>query len=63
MDRKLLFFAIMSMPSLAQAQEGTTDVEGVVATSDTWYGSPWIWIVGAAMFIILLVALTKGKRD
>jgi hypothetical protein len=63
MAKKLLFFAMMLMTSLAQAQEGTSDVEGGIATNDTWYGSPWLWIVGAAMFIILLVALTKGKRD
>jgi hypothetical protein len=26
----------------------------------TWYTSPWVWIVGAAVFILLLVALTRG---
>lgn len=27
----------------------------------TWYTSPWVWIVGAAVFILLLVALTRGS--
>ena len=25
-----------------------------------WYASPWVWVVGAAVFILLLVALTRG---
>jgi ABC-type Fe3+-siderophore transport system permease subunit len=28
-----------------------------------WYTQPWVWIVGAAVFILLLVALTRGRRD
>ena len=33
--------------------------------SDTWYTSPWVWVVGAAVFILLLVALlsNRGGRD
>ena len=27
-----------------------------------WYASPWVWVVGAAVFILLLVALTRGGR-
>lgn len=31
---------------------------------DTWYTSPWVWIVGAAVFILLLVALLSNRgRD
>lgn len=26
-----------------------------------WYASPWIWVVGAAIFILLLVALSRGS--
>lgn len=29
---------------------------------DNWYASPWVWIVGVAVFILLLVALTRGGR-
>ncbi len=28
--------------------------------SENWYTEPWVWIVGAAVFILLLVALTRG---
>ena len=48
------------------AQEKTTQVDVDVnktTTSSNWYASPWVWIVGAAVFILLLVALTSGSRD
>ena len=48
------------------AQEKTTDVN-IDVNKDTntanWYASPWVWVVGAAVFIILLVALTSGGRS
>lgn len=30
--------------------------------SDNWYASPWVWVIGAAVFILLLVALLSGGR-
>jgi len=27
-----------------------------------WYAQPWVWIVGGAVFILLLVALLKSGR-
>ncbi|MGZ3844578.1 MAG: hypothetical protein ACXVLT_00615 [Flavisolibacter sp.] len=48
------------------AQEKTTQVDVDVnksTTSGNWYASPWVWIVGAAVFILLLVALTSGSRN
>jgi hypothetical protein len=33
-------------------------------TANTWYTSPWVWVVGAAVFILLLVALLSNRgRD
>ena len=33
-------------------------------TSSNWYAQPWVWIVGGAVFLLLLVALLRGgKRD
>lgn len=48
------------------AQEKTTQVDVDVnktTSNSNWYASPWVWIVGAAVFILLLVALTSGSRD
>ena len=49
------------------AQEKTTKVDVDINKGNggsNWYASPWVWIVGAAVFILLLVALTSGgSRD
>lgn len=37
----------------------TTTSSSTTMTQD-WYTQPWVWIVGAAIFILLLVALTRG---
>ena len=42
---------------------GTSKTEvNISADGGGWYTSPWVWIVGAAIFILLLVALTSGGR-
>ena len=39
----------------------STDIN-ITADGDTWYTQPWVWIVGAAVFILLLVALLSSNR-
>ncbi len=29
---------------------------------NSWYGNPIVWIIGAAVFILLLVALLRGRK-
>jgi hypothetical protein len=58
----LTFLALfMSVISFAQDGGGTVDVN---IKSDSGGGgfmaSPWVWVVGAAVFILLLVALLRG---
>jgi hypothetical protein len=56
----LAFFSTMTL--LAQeAETKKVDID-VNTKGDNWYASPWVWIVGAAVFILLLVALTRGGR-
>lgn len=39
----------------------TTTTKSVSVTSQSdWYTSPWVWVVGAAVFILLLIALMRG---
>lgn len=46
---------------LGQDNGGGKDINVNVNTKgNAWYASPWVWIVGAAVFILLLVALTRG---
>ncbi|HYF30408.1 MAG TPA: hypothetical protein VD993_04765 [Chitinophagaceae bacterium] len=45
------------------AQDGGLDVD-INVNKDPWYGKPWVWIVGGAVFVLLLVALLRsGKRN
>jgi hypothetical protein len=53
----------LSIVAFAQEKGAEVDVDVTKTTSTThWYASPWVWVVGAAVFILLLVALTRGSR-
>ncbi len=56
------FFTLM-----AAAQDGDgADIKVDInkgGESAGWYANPVVWVVGAAVFILLLVALLRGKRD
>ncbi len=45
---------------LAFAQDKGLDVDINVKKENDWYEQPWVWIVGGAVFILLLVALLRG---
>jgi ABC-type Fe3+ transport system permease subunit len=30
-------------------------------TTENWYAQPWVWVVGGAVLILLLVALLRGN--
>ena len=44
----------------AEGSTSTTKTSVKITEDTTWYTSPWVWVVGAAVFILLLVALTRG---
>lgn len=63
--KKVFFSLILVLFStaivLGQDNGGGKDINVNVNTKgNAWYASPWVWIVGAAVFILLLVALTRG---
>ena len=45
------------------AQEKKVDVDVKVGKEDgsQWYTNPIVWVIGGAVFILLLVALLRGK--
>lgn len=45
---------------LAFAQDKGVDVDINVKKDNEWYQQPWMWIIGGAVFILLLVALLRG---
>ena len=60
----LLFFLSVFYSVLAWAQEDKNiDVDINVdkgAEGNNWYMQPWVWIVGGALFILLLVSLLRN---
>jgi phosphoglycerol transferase MdoB-like AlkP superfamily enzyme len=57
------FIAVIFSTLVVLAQDGGgKDVNiNVNSKGSAWYASPWVWVVGAAVFILLLVALTRGS--
>lgn len=64
--KKVYFSAVAAFLSLLTwGQDGDAKDVNINIKGDndaTWYASPWVWVVGAAVFILLLVALTRGGR-
>lgn len=66
--RKLMLaiFSVM-LTMLTFAQDGDKKVDININTNkDNFWTSPWVWIIGGAVFILLLVALLRGggsRRD
>ncbi len=61
-----LTLVTMLMSVVLFAQEKSTEVDinlNKDGATSNWYASPWVWIVGAAVFILLLIALTSGGRS
>jgi hypothetical protein len=58
----LIFSMILSIAALAQETKKvdvniSTDGDG---GGGSFFASPWVWVVGVAVFILLLVALLRG---
>ncbi len=52
------------LQTMAFAQDKGADLNVSVTKSDgNWYAQPWVWIVGGAVFLLLLVALLRGNSN
>ncbi|HYJ37205.1 MAG TPA: hypothetical protein VEV87_01255 [Chitinophagaceae bacterium] len=58
--RPMLAIVSFFMTAVAFAQDKQVDVDINTNSGGNWYAQPWVWIVGAAVFILLLVALTRS---
>jgi hypothetical protein len=58
----ILSSVVLSFISLlTQAQDKKVDVDINVGKEQQWYMNPVVWVVGGAVFILLLVALLRKK--
>lgn len=63
-----LTFMFSMVQLLAMAQDSTGGSSSITKESTTtttttseWYTQPWVWIVGAAVLIVIIVALMRGN--
>ena len=64
--KKLALSVIASLLfALSWAQDKKIDVDWNVNKGDnsTWYMQPWVWVVGGAIFLLILVGLLKGNQQ
>lgn len=52
--------------NIAMAQTTAPEEVDVNISTDSgggWYAQPWVWVVGVALFIIIIIAITRsGSR-
>jgi hypothetical protein len=61
-----LLFIILSclqLPGIAQDTTSTKITKETTTTTTTWYAEPWVWVVGGAVVILILVALLRGNSS
>lgn len=64
-NRFLLLMLNLLATGIVYAQDTKkldVDVNVDKSSGSTWYAQPWMWIVGGAVFILLLVALLRGGQ-
>jgi hypothetical protein len=64
----LTFIALFFFHTLAWAQDKGFKVDVDINSKRqpapvAWYASPWAWVIGGAVFIIVLVAILSGNRN
>ena len=60
----MAFLMLCFVQTIAFAQDKKVDVN--ISTDKgggNWYAQPWVWIVGGAVFLLLLVALMRGNSN
>ncbi len=60
MKKFYLSFLTVLISTIGFAQDAKLDVNVNTDKGGNWYASPWVWVIGGAVFILLLVALTRG---
>jgi hypothetical protein len=56
-----IFFLAMSVSLNSYAQDGGLDIDINIGKPE-WYEQTWVWVVGAAVFVLVLVAILRKKK-
>lgn len=60
-QRFIMFFSFLLLSVYSFAQDKGLDVDINVKKESQWYQQPWVWIVGGAVFILLLAAILRSN--
>jgi hypothetical protein len=52
------FAAFVTVLSYGQESGGTVDIN--INKKESFWASPWVWVVGGAVFVLLLAAILRG---
>jgi hypothetical protein len=55
----LFVMSLISLFSFGQ-EGGGADIDVNINKGGEWYQQTWVWIVGGALFVLLLVAILRG---
>lgn len=57
-----LTFIFNSIVGFAQTAPEKVEVDiNTDGGGSVWYGQPWVWAVGVALFIVIIVAITRNN--
>jgi cell division protein FtsW (lipid II flippase) len=56
----MIFILFACVSVVAFAQEKGADIDVSIKKESQWYQNPIVWVIGGAVFILLLVALLRG---
>jgi hypothetical protein len=60
----LVILSLMEYPVFAQDSTSTGSSSSTTTTTTTtnevWYTQPWVWVIGGAVLLLIIVALVRG---
>ena len=59
----ILMLCFLQTIAFAQDKKIDVDISTDKGGGGSWYAQPWVWIVGGAVFLLLLVALMRGNSN
>ena len=63
-QRLLLAVTATFLTMISFGQDGDKKVDINVSTNkDNFWASPWVWVIGGAVFVLLLAAILRGNNS
>jgi putative copper export protein len=59
----LILSIFTSLYTFAQDVPEKVEVDINTDGGSVWYGQPWVWAIGIAIFIVVLVLITRSNKS